>query len=131
MIAGGILKLPRHLQRGQQGEDLALRHLKRQGLSLLQRNYRSPWGEIDLVMQEAKVIVFVEVRLRERQRQDQLYAGAAETIGAHKRRRLARTAAHYLQHERNAPARFDVIAITSDHDDQHIDWIRDAFQYPE
>ena len=117
---------PRHLRRGQQGEDLALRHLRRHGLRLLQRNYRSRWGEIDLVMNDADsdVIVFVEVRLRARSR----YASPAETIGRQKRRRLTLTAQHYLQSEQNGRARFDVIAITTTDDDTHIEWIKDAFQ---
>ncbi len=115
---------PRHLRRGQQGEDLALRHLRRHGLRLLRRNYRSRWGEIDLVMNDGDVIVFVEVRLRARSR----YASAAETIGRKKRRRLTLTAQHYLQSEKNGRARFDVIAITTSDDDTHIEWIKDAFQ---
>jgi len=128
-----IKRLADHLRRGRQGEDLALEHLRRQGLTLVERNYNSPWGEIDLVMSDAAVLVFVEVRLRAETR----YANAAETIGPRKCRRLIRTAEHYLQRHRPAPARFDVIAITTtggaDSDprriDQHrIDWIKDAFQ---
>ena len=115
---------PRHLLRGQQGEDLALRHLRRHGLRLLRRNYRSRWGEIDLVMNDGDVIVFVEVRLRARSR----YASPAETIGRQKRRRLTLTAQHYLQSEKNGRARFDVIAITTTDNDTDIEWIKDAFQ---
>jgi putative endonuclease len=117
-----------HLRRGRQGEDLALDHLRRQGLTLLERNYNSPWGEIDLVMSDAAVLVFVEVRLRAETR----YGSAAETIGPQKRRRLTRTAEHYLQRHRSAPARFDVIAITTtggaDSDPHRLEWIKDAFQ---
>ena len=122
-----LSQLPSHLRRGRQGEDLALEHLRGQGLTLVERNYNSPWGEIDLVMLDAAVLVFVEVRLRAETR----YANAAETIGPQKRRRLTRTAEHYLQRHRPAPARFDVIAITTTGDtgDQHrIEWIKDAFQ---
>jgi len=117
-----------HLRRGRLGEDLALEHLRGQGLTLLERNYNSPWGEIDLVMSDAAVLVFVEVRLRAETR----FASAAETIGPQKRRRLIRTAEHYLQRHRPAPARFDVIAITTagsaDNDPYRLEWIKDAFQ---
>jgi len=117
-----------HLRRGRLGEDLALEHLRGQGLTLLERNYNSPWGEIDLVMSDAAVLVFVEVRLRAETR----YAGAAETIGPQKRRRLIRTAEHYLQRHRSAPARFDVIAITTtsgaNSEQYRLEWIKDAFQ---
>ena len=115
--------LPLHLKRGLQGEDLALQHLREQGLTLLERNYRSRWGEIDLIMQDAAALVFVEVRLRA----ESHYGSAAESIGARKRQRLTRTAEHYLQHQRDGRARFDVIAITTRDNDNHIEWIKDAF----
>jgi len=116
-------KLPLHLKRGQQGEDLALQHLRNQGLALLERNYRSRWGEIDLIMQDGNVLVFVEVRLRAPSN----YGSPAETIGNSKRQRLTRTASHYLQHHRDAPARFDVIAITTGDAEPELEWIKDAF----
>lgn len=124
-----VNKLPDHLRRGLQGEDLALRHLKTQGLTLIERNYSSPWGEIDLVMTDGPALVFVEVRLRGLPSHgDTRYASAAETIGPQKRRRLTRTAEHYLQHHRSAPARFDVVAITDGGPAPEITWIKDAFQ---
>jgi len=116
-------KLPLHLKRGRHGEDLALSHLREQGLTLLQRNYRSRWGEIDLVMEDGTVLVFVEVRLRAASH----YATAAESIGARKRQRLIRTAKDYLQRHQNGPARFDVIAITTDDNNTTLEWIKDAF----
>ena len=119
----GKLPLPLHLRRGQQGENLALSHLREQGLNLLERNYRSRWGEIDLVMQDAAILVFVEVRLRAASR----YGSPAETIGNRKRQRLIRTAQHYLQTHRDARARFDVIAITTGDHAPQIEWIKDAF----
>lgn len=121
--------LASHLRRGKAGEDLALRHLKRQGLRLVERNYRSPWGEVDLVMRDGPVLVFVEVRRRGsagigRSR----FASAAETVGPTKQRRLIKTAQHYLQRHPDAPARFDVVAITDGTSAAELIWIRDAFQ---
>jgi putative endonuclease len=116
-------KLPFHLRRGQQGEQLAQRHLREQGLSLLETNYRSRWGEIDLIMQDGEVLVFVEVRLRAASR----YGTPAETIGGRKRQRLIRTAQQYLQTHRDARARFDVIAITTSDQAAQIEWIKNAF----
>lgn len=121
-------KLPRHLRRGRQGEDLALAHLKHQGFTLVERNYSSPWGEIDLIMSDAAVLVFVEVRLRAASRSGNHYADATESIDRRKRQRLTRTAEHYLQHHRSAPARFDVVAITTSDNGHSIKWIKDAFQ---
>jgi len=116
-------KLPLHLRRGQHGEQLAQSHLREQGLSLLECNYRCRWGEIDLIMQDGAVLVFVEVRLRAASR----YGSPAETIGNRKRQRLIRTAQHYLQTHRDACARFDVIAITTGDHAPQIEWIKDAF----
>ncbi|MDP8972669.1 MAG: YraN family protein [Actinomycetota bacterium] len=51
-------------QKGNRGEDLALRYLARKGYEILERNYRTRHGEIDLVMRGERVLVFVEVKLR-------------------------------------------------------------------
>ena len=63
---------------GQLGEDQALIYLQQQGLHLLERNFRCKAGEIDLVMQDGKVLVFVEVRLRS----DSKFGGAAASVGS-------------------------------------------------
>jgi putative endonuclease len=59
-------KPPTNLSRGREAEERACHHLLQQGLTLTERNYRSPFGEIDLVMQERDTLVFVEVRYRAR-----------------------------------------------------------------
>ena len=111
--------------RGTWAEDLALRHLCARGLALEARNYRCHRGEIDLVMRDGEVLVFVEVRYRAADR----YGGAAETVDHRKRGRIAATAAHYLQyHPRRGgcPCRFDVVSVNGEA--PAIDWIADAFQ---
>ena len=49
---------------GQVGEDIACQYLKDKGYSVLQRNYRKPWGEIDIIAKQKKtgLLVFVEVK---------------------------------------------------------------------
>ena len=108
---------------GAQAETLACTHLERAGLRLLQRNYRCQPGEIDLVMQDANTLVFVEVRYRRSDR----FGSAAESVTAVKRRRLEAAAAHYLAATaaRN-PCRFDVVTLSGQ--PPRIDWLRDAFQ---
>jgi putative endonuclease len=102
-------------------EQLACAFLEQQGLRLVASNYRCRRGELDLVMRDAGVLVFVEVRFRASER----FGTPAETVGTHKQRRLVAAAAHYLQQHRvNAPCRFDVLAIDGGN---RIDWIRDAF----
>ena len=79
--------------KGQAYETKACLYLQQRGLTLLQRNYRSRHGEIDLIMQEADSLVFVEVRYRRSNR----FGSGAESVSYHKQARLIATAAHYLQ----------------------------------
>ena len=115
-----------NLSRGREAEERACRHLLQQGLTLTERNYRSPFGEIDLVMQERDTLVFIEVRYRTRGD----FGSAAETVDARKQARLRATAEHYRQ---NAPraskkaCRFDIVAITGDGEDGDFRWLRNVF----
>jgi putative endonuclease len=52
----------KHVRVGQYGETIALNHLKRRGFTLIERNYRKKWGEIDLILEKDTVIHFVEVK---------------------------------------------------------------------
>ncbi|MDX9767225.1 MAG: YraN family protein [Ectothiorhodospiraceae bacterium] len=109
-------------QRGQQAEQDACAHLTGHGLRLLTTNYRCRGGEIDLVMEDGRTLVFVEVRMRRHQR----FGGALESIDGHKRRRLLVAARHYLQacaKQRNA--RFDVVTVDGQ---GRLEWIRNAFE---
>ena len=110
--------------RGNAAEEAALAHLQAAGLTLVERNYRTPGrggGEIDLVMRErGGTLVFVEVRARA----GVTHGGAAATVGAVKQRRIVLAARHYLmRHKTPPPCRFDVVAI----DGNHIEWLKAAF----
>lgn len=113
--------------KGRHAEDLALAHLVARGLKPVTRNYRCRYGEIDLIMRHRDCTVFVEVRSRRSLR----FGNPAESIDRHKQRRIAMTAAHYLQTHAAAsrgPARFDVVALIIHDDAPEIDWIPDAYQ---
>ena len=115
-----------NLDRGREAEERACRHLQQQGLALAERNYRSPFGEIDLVMQERDTLVFVEVRYRARGD----FGSAAETVDARKQARLRATAEHYRQNTPRASkkaCRFDIVAITGDGEDGDFRWLRNVF----
>jgi putative endonuclease len=124
---GGYGAKRAHLRAGQQGEDRALLHLQRQGLTLVTRNYRvargpsARGGEIDLILREPDgTLVFVEVRARGTVG----HGGAAASVGAAKQRSLVRTAQHFLMTwPRLPPCRFDVVAIEGD----SLVWLRGAF----
>lgn len=111
---------------GDTAERYACQYLQRQGLTLLQRNFRCRGGEIDLVMQHGDSLVFVEVRYRRRTG----FGRAAETVSPLKQGRVIRCAQSYINRHRcwNTAARFDVVSIEGGTDQMRIDWITDAFQ---
>jgi putative endonuclease len=97
---------------GDRAEQLALEHLRRHGLTLVRRNFRTPGrggGEIDLIMREPDgTLVFVEVR----QRASQARGGAGASITAHKQRRIIFAARHFLHAiGSEPPCRFDVVLV--------------------
>ena len=116
-----------HLYTGRKAEDIALQFLQNKGLKLVERNFNSTYGEIDLVMNENKMTVFVEVRYRK----NSTYGSAADTVDRRKQSKLASTAMFYLQRNKHAakhPCRFDVISITGHPKQEDIQWIPNAFE---
>ena len=109
--------------RGAQAEQAAAQFLQRQGLKLLQQNYRCRFGEIDLILQDGDALVFAEVRLRS----SGDFGGAAASINAAKQGKLVRTAQHFLATLTHIPpCRFDAVLLqTADGSD--IEWVRNAF----
>ena len=108
-------------RQGEGWEQHALAYLQRQGLQLVESNFRCKAGEIDLILRDGDALVFVEVR----QRQSRTHGGAAASITQAKIRRLVRAAQTYLlRFPRVPPCRFDIIAIDGD----KLDWLRDAIQ---
>jgi putative endonuclease len=106
---------------GDRAEDAALAYLEGEGLRLRTRNYRSRFGEIDLVLDDGGTVVFVEVRKRSNPR----FGSAAESITAGKRDKLVATAKQYLAGlRRDVPCRFDAVLIDGS---GSLEWIRDAF----
>ena len=107
-------------------EQRALDCLARAGLTLLARNWRSRFGELDLVMREGDTVVFVEVRYR----RHAAFGGGAASIGAAKCARLTLAAQGFLQAQprlASLPCRFDVVAFDGDPDAPRCEWQRAAF----
>ena len=105
--------------KGAAGEQLAADYLQRQGLKLIERNFRVRGGEIDLICRDGKTLVFVEVR--QRSRSD--FGGAGASITATKRRRIVLAAQHYLAGKPACDCRFDCVLI----DGEQLEWIKNAF----
>ncbi|WP_280546701.1 YraN family protein [Halomonas sp. 11-S5] len=111
--------------RGGAIEQLAARWLMARGLSLEASNQHAKGGEIDLVMRDGEVLVFVEVR----HRADRRHGHPLETVTATKQRRLIRAARFYLQRNGlSCPCRFDVLAVTGTPPNLEIEWVADAFE---
>jgi putative endonuclease len=112
---------PNRSESGRRFEELACAYLGERGLRLLQKNFRSPYGEIDIIMRESGTLVFVEVRYRH----SEAFGGAAASVDSKKRLRLCKTAELYMQlNPTRDAARFDVISIGAD---EQIVWYRNAF----
>jgi len=97
-----------HLQQGAQAEAACCHYLKRQGLSLIKKNFHCRLGEIDLIMLDNKVLTFVEVRYRK----NNLFGGGEASVTLKKQNKIRFTAELYLQQNpKYQNARFDVVAM--------------------
>jgi len=96
------------------GEDLACAELQRRGYAILDRRYRTRFGEIDIVARDGLAVMFVEVKARLTGE----FGGAAAALTAWKQRRVAEMARDYLARRNlhECPCRFDVVAIDFDGD---------------
>jgi putative transposase len=112
-------------QLGDYGEDLAAAALKHQGYKILERNYVTPLGEIDLIARQGEVLVVVEVKTRKSTR----FGSPQEGVSVTKQGRLRRLAEYYLKANRltGSPVRFDVVAVTLAGDEPLVEIIPDAF----
>ena len=98
---------------GKLGEDIAIKYLENHNYKILDRNYRKPWGEIDIVAQQSDELVFIEVKT-----QNQVFEWRPEeNITFHKKHQLSRIIATYLKTNKipeDQNWRVDVLAITLD-----------------
>jgi len=93
---------------GREGEARAAQYLRRHGWTVLDANYRSRFGEIDLIARKRNTVAFVEVKLR----RDARFAAAAEAVTPRKQERLRLTAQQWIaEHGDALDLRFDIIEI--------------------
>ncbi len=111
---------------GEAGEREALRYLEKQGMTFVERNWHSMYGELDLVMQEGDTLCFVEVRTKRGGSPDEALA----TITGPKQRKLLKTAMHYLQLKRleHLAVRFDAVGVVLGEHGFEIQHIPGAFE---
>lgn len=107
------------------GENLAVDELRARGYSILARRHRSRYGEIDIIAEQGRVVVFIEVKLRT----TDLFGEAFEAIPRWKQRRIITVALDYLSRNQllDRPVRFDVAAVDERAGQLTVEIIEDAF----
>lgn len=110
---------------GRRGEDLAVAFLRQRGYRIIECNFRTRLGEIDIVADDSGTLVFVEVKSRS----TTMFGYPAEAVTATKQRQLSKVALEYLAglNRPDVPARFDVVAILMGKKPE-IELIRNAFE---
>lgn len=111
---------------GEQGEALAARHLKKAGYKIIETNYRTRLGEIDIIAKDKDTIVFVEVKTR-----TSVHFGSPKwAVTPQKQKKISMVALYYLKatDQSTARARFDVVAVISNRDKPQVEIIKNAFE---
>lgn len=110
---------------GKYGEDLAQDYLRHQGYKILRRNFRKPYGEIDIIARHNDYLVFVEVKTRS----SLDYGRPSEAVNYKKRRTYSKLARNYICNYGfgDYPVRFDVIEIIMNNGDIQYNLITNAF----
>lgn len=115
----------RQHQFGKSSEELAARYLKKRKYKILAQNYRTRFGEVDIVARHKRTIVFVEVKSRKTNR----FGHPKGAVTRQKQKKMTRVALHYLKQtgQNDAKARFDVVSIQINQGKPEIEVIENAF----
>ena len=113
---------------GKAGEQLVADYLKKQGFTILEHNYRKPFGEIDLIATNHELVIFVEVKTRSKN-----YFNLSQVVVPSKQRKMIKVAKYYLLYNPvyNKNYRFDVALIQDDNPHERITYIPNAFTQAE
>jgi putative endonuclease len=112
---------------GQKGEDIASRFLQKNGIEILNKNYNTKYGEIDLIGIENKTIIFIEVKLRNSNN----YGLPSEAVNFLKLKKINKAASCFLNDFdlNDIDCRFDVICLTYEKsvNNYHIEWLKNQY----
>ena len=93
---------------GKQGEDRAARYLKSSGYKILERSYKNPFGEVDIIASKGEVIAFIEVKTRINEN----YGAPSEAVDRRRREKYVKAAEYYFYGKQiDLTVRFDIIEI--------------------
>jgi putative endonuclease len=110
---------------GQKGEGLAAKFLKKKGYNIIEQNFKTRIGEIDIIADDRGTLVFVEVKTRENLH----YGQPFEAVHYFKKRKIAHVAMLYLKKLKEVPpCRFDVVSVYYENGRPECELIRDAFE---
>ena len=113
--------------KGQLTESYAQQYLSKQGLTLIEQNFHSRQGEIDLIMLDGDTYVFIEVKYRKSKE----FGGAIAAVSASKQKKIKQCVTFYLHqnslNEYNTPCRVDVVALEGDITQPDVTWLKNAF----
>ncbi len=113
---------------GRWGEDLAVSYLEKEGYSIIERNFRTRYGEVDVVASKGGQVIFIEVRTKS----SDAYGGPEESITARKREHLMLAAQEYLQSNglEDSSWRIDLVAVQVDrrNDAVRVDLVENAVE---
>ncbi len=112
--------------KGIAGEEIASQFLADRGYEIIERNFRLPFGEIDIIAFEGQTLCFIEVKARKSTE----HGDPAEFVSWFKQKRLIRAAQSYLKihHHDDVMCRFDVVTLITDIDPPKIELIENAFE---
>lgn len=117
------MKTQNNTEIGKRGEEIAAKFLKKQGVDIIEKNYHTKFGEIDLIGFDKSTIIFIEVKLRNNDN----FGTPVEAITQTKLKRIYKSALWYISmHKNNYDYRFDVIAIRKDNINRcyHLEWFK-------
>jgi len=111
---------------GEKSESIAASYLKKQGYKIIELNYRTKMGEIDIIAKEKGAVAFIEVKAR---RSGQ-FGNPKWAVTPKKQRKISMVALQYLKTtgQSNVKARFDVVSIISSNDNLSIEIVKNAFE---
>ena len=110
---------------GKEGEDFAVSFCKKKGYRVLEKNYKTVFGEIDIVARDGDKIVFIEVKTRA----DDTFGYPFEAVNARKREKIKKVALCFMKKfKQEVPARFDVLSIIFEDGRKRVEHIMDAFE---